>query len=1619
MSVIQRFVLLAIEKHSTAMHQNLSGASESEYDAVVGTMGIGGANNMVKASALSSTSPYLLKIVAWLLLVMASNSPTSPVAETGGDASSECLEVDIPIEYVIFVRRFAMIATDFLGYASGLSTMRENRNADESTVHMLSREDSKGVSMNDISTPTTFDNTTDAAIDVITICMLLLSNSTLGKHYDTTGSPSKTVKNSSVSNPSGLPPALSDTIGHTYSMAIQEEVLYRIQMELFPSLERDRIVSLLLFSKLKGQFNYLLRPYASLALPSAYYASSTGGMLSTVASEAVLDPPPSDFGRTETSIAANISGLVSNIQEPVSSASKPISSHLNIGNNIEKLLEEENGISCDSPKQFDMLKEGVEALVIKGSSGNTGKNSASSVGAATSSAIRPGRVAQKSQSISTTNTTGAPLSARRGANVTNGASLNQELNISGQKMSNGRQRDQTSVTGGGDDFKKSVKAANGGALDDMPSTAAYCPSWADGSSGTVSTDVGDADGVSTVVVDRPNISDASVHACVGGCKETKGANAPVVPHKSSSCPRQRTSSTGVSVYATQLNKAKSTSRSVELRGSTGIVESSFSTKSNVVTAMSSMVLDSAGNKSGGGMENAKPRPRPRSEQMKPDKVGEERDPLAVSLTAPPSPGIVHPTELDKSKLRSLKSSGTFRRRTASNASNDSASPGRSSLNKTSPTRLSAGFGNGFRSDSDSDVDSPKKDTSLMSYGGHSLEITSDSDDSTDFTHPILHAGGSGRVLPDSNKRVFSRDSNAFFEDLSFNASSTNPCTPPRSNGAAVSLGVTQTPTPVGQYLESGERVQSYSSQPRSILKLNDNLGNSTTAKRPSRRTLTGNREEEVFDKDCNHPIESFDSRLNKNNSKATPANTSKDMQKTLSFASGSAVVDYSDMNIQGPTNLGKVQNSPREPAGPGLSVSVKNSSLPHKPMNFPSQNSPVRGHTTNNTDTHCSSGSGVSRNHHCTNNEFDGNNGYSPSASQTNGRRVGRQGDSRQLYCNPNSKSGKSGNESSVLDEEMEIELPHGRCVFSENAPLTSSLKGGKGGVQHSPRNSLEKMNGLSGAESENMSLGGTGGAGGRVQHSPRGKGSSACRDGNVKNGGKVQHSPRRPMPEWNADTGVASLVNMDESVTRRHVKPPGVSVTSRKRAAVSPDAEVNSDSVPHPDNPTASTANADLEYVRREDLTPLGSNAKQDFNKILSSIETADWPEIFHTVTKLRSLSAFHADILISSGAATMRTLIKGLLKQVAALRSQVAKNSILCISDMFLDLQKQLDGEVMNIASGLIKRLTDSSGFVSESCEAALMSMIEHATPNKVLAAFLFNSDSKSAQTRGKVALFLCRLIECRGHDFKNLRDLDSLFQRLSKLLGDNTPEARAAGREIVKIVIQNRIISNKDLSAYISMDSIEKALKEPTNATLHGTGGLHSAGRSIRSASPAKAAFTPKGNMRRLSNNVGAGVGTGTDTDMISESHAFSPHPPVETRNAVDGGGPTTSCKPSKQSPKNKQSTGKIMDRNPELLGLEELFQAISTTKQWMQRIEKLSELANLIAKYADALADIFKLDIAMDHLYTALQDGSIKVCMHALACIEDVVKRAPVAVTSTGASQKQFLIAIVTAASSAQT
>lgn len=411
------------------------------------------------------------------------------------------------------------------------------------------------------------------------------------------------------------------------------------------------------------------------------------------------------------------------------------------------------------------------------------------------------------------------------------------------------------------------------------------------------------------------------------------------------------------------------------------------------------------------------------------------------------------------------------------------------------------------------------------------------------------------------------------------------------------------------------------------------------------------------------------------------------------------------------------------------------------------------------------------------------------------------------------------------------------------------------------------------------------------------------------------------------------------------------------------------------------------FEYVPTLDLKPFETPGKE-LSLVISGLENQDWPEIFHTLTSMRRISIHHQNLLQKSG--NFHSLVLGVLKQADNLRSAVAKNAILCLGDLFQGMGIGMDAEVLGTISTLLKRCADSSNFLSEVSENALVQMVDNVSASRSLAGLLTSVEHRQANIRAKAAMFIDCLLLRRCEDVRGSREIEGLKLKLSKLLQDSLPETRANSRDVVRILLNNGLVQKSELEHFVSMDLIDKSLKEASSAASC----FSSNAGKLRFESPVKklndydVGVTPKKSLLKSSRPAPLVFPDTPSLTSASDTTNYIPSPKStpSKKNSVTTNGAITPSRAKVAAAK------RTMDSVPELQNLVQMLQD-TTVSNWIDRRNALTELTNVVINYPGVLRDSGKLDGCMDRILERLEDGSVKVQIHTLECLQKINQDVP--------------------------
>jgi hypothetical protein len=169
------------------------------------------------------------------------------------------------------------------------------------------------------------------------------------------------------------------------------------------------------------------------------------------------------------------------------------------------------------------------------------------------------------------------------------------------------------------------------------------------------------------------------------------------------------------------------------------------------------------------------------------------------------------------------------------------------------------------------------------------------------------------------------------------------------------------------------------------------------------------------------------------------------------------------------------------------------------------------------------------------------------------------------------------------------------------------------------------------------------------------------------------------------------------------------------------------------------------------------------------------------------------HQNLVLSSGA-TLHSLVKQLCKLADSLRSSLSKIALITIRDMFDNLKRCMETYMDPIIKILLKRVCDTSVFISDEANAGLMSMTLNCSDRKVLNMLLAQS-SKSTQSRVHICNCLHQLVGVLGNNVLYFKDSDKLICQLATFMKDASQEVRASAKKAF-MLMSHAVMGQHDL-------------------------------------------------------------------------------------------------------------------------------------------------------------------------------------------------------------------------------
>lgn len=378
----------------------------------------------------------------------------------------------------------------------------------------------------------------------------------------------------------------------------------------------------------------------------------------------------------------------------------------------------------------------------------------------------------------------------------------------------------------------------------------------------------------------------------------------------------------------------------------------------------------------------------------------------------------------------------------------------------------------------------------------------------------------------------------------------------------------------------------------------------------------------------------------------------------------------------------------------------------------------------------------------------------------------------------------------------------------------------------------------------------------------------------------------------------------------------------SFQEAQDSPEVESTPVEAPTPIRKTSEvTSNTDPSpYLKTEELPPV-RNPDSEFQLCLENSKAQDWSSNFDTLNMIRRLLRHHPGVFLAQS--SLHTITLNVIRMADSLRSSLAKNALLTLSEMSQSLKRALDMEMDVLSALLLRKCADTNVFISEEAAKALISLCSNCTGNRVVASMLGQSAfAKSAAMKAKVAQGFQLVFDRSAGALHKIKDLERTITVLAGWLSEAGQEVRANARAALQAL----------KSAYNSEGEFERMIER----TLP-----ESASKKVKDSLDHEVLTSPK-----------------AADDFISPRK-----PPISGR------------RPAVKSYGDANEPADFADL-PRLV-------ADMSQSEWKRRYEAVDGALALISKHTDALKSSTRLVTVVDLLNKAISDSNLSVTLHALS------------------------------------
>ena len=211
------------------------------------------------------------------------------------------------------------------------------------------------------------------------------------------------------------------------------------------------------------------------------------------------------------------------------------------------------------------------------------------------------------------------------------------------------------------------------------------------------------------------------------------------------------------------------------------------------------------------------------------------------------------------------------------------------------------------------------------------------------------------------------------------------------------------------------------------------------------------------------------------------------------------------------------------------------------------------------------------------------------------------------------------------------------------------------------------------------------------------------------------------------------------------------------------------------------------LEYLTKDQLEAIEGNLESTLRQMNNDFKSDDWKRQFEASNIFRRFLQFHSSFLTTSVSFNLHTTTQDILRMVESLRSNLAKNALITLTEMCIALKRQLDAEAEMIIAKLIKKGSDANSFISEEVRKAFVAVSQNCSETKIIPILVSILNQKATPAKLNICLCVEAIITKNENRVNQVRDFDRMVVILGNYLLDSAVEVRNSAKQAMSILLK----------------------------------------------------------------------------------------------------------------------------------------------------------------------------------------------------------------------------------------